>query len=88
MVYAGSSLGVVFAGDLLTLFIFWELLTLCAVGLTLARRRDASRKAAFRYLLVHVIGGLILLSGIILHIAQNGTSRLQLRRPERHGPAS
>ncbi|MEZ5274969.1 MAG: Na(+)/H(+) antiporter subunit D [Opitutaceae bacterium] len=74
MVYAGSSLGVVFAGDLLTLFIFWELLTLCAVGLTLARRKDASKRAAFRYLLVHVTGGLILLAGIVLHIAENGTT--------------
>jgi len=75
MVYAGSSLGVVFAGDLITLFIFWELLTLCAVGLTLARRKEASRKAAFRYLLVHITGGLILLSGIVLYIADKGTTQ-------------
>jgi multicomponent Na+:H+ antiporter subunit D len=74
MLYAGCALGVVFAGDLLTLFIFWELLTLCAVGLILARRKDTSRKAAFRYLLVHVTGGLILLSGIILYVAENKTS--------------
>jgi len=74
MIYAGSSLGVVFAGDLLTMFIFWEMLTLCAVGLTLARRKESSRKAAFRYLLVHVTGGLILLTGIILHIAETGSS--------------
>jgi len=74
MLYAGCALGVVFAGDLLTLFVFWEMLTLCSVALTLARRKDASRKAAFRYLLVHVTGGLILLAGIVLYIAENNTT--------------
>jgi multicomponent Na+:H+ antiporter subunit D len=78
MIYAGSALGVVFAGDLITLFIFWEALTLCAVGLTLARRREASRRAAFRYLLVHVVGGLILLSGIVLYVVENGTAEFSL----------
>jgi multicomponent Na+:H+ antiporter subunit D len=74
MAYAGAALGVVFAGDLVTLFLFWEMLTLCAVGLTLVRRTDASRRAAFRYLLVHVTGGLILLSGIVLYVVDHGTA--------------
>ena len=87
MVYAGCALGVVFAGDLLSLFIFWELLTLCAVGIA-ARRREASRKAAFRYLLVHVVGGLILLSGIILQIAQSGSSSFDFVGRGWVGPAS
>lgn len=74
MIYAGSALGVVFAGDLLTLFVFWEMLTLCAVGCTLARRTIASRDAALRYLLVHVAGGVILLAGVILYIVKTGTA--------------
>ena len=76
MVYAGSALGVVFAGDLLSLFIFWELLTVCAVGCTLARRTERSRSAAFRYLIVHVVGGLILLAGVALYIFDHGTAAL------------
>ncbi|MFT4586802.1 MAG: multicomponent Na+:H+ antiporter subunit D [Candidatus Binatia bacterium] len=76
MVYAGSGLGVVFAGDLLSLFIFWELLTVCAVGCTLARRTDRARAAAFRYLLVHVVGGLILLAGIVMYIVEHKTAAL------------
>lgn len=76
MVYAGSALGVVFAGDLLSLFIFWEMLTVCAVGCTLARRTDRARSAAFRYLLVHVVGGLILLAGVALYIGDHGTAAL------------
>ncbi|MGK0197192.1 MAG: multicomponent Na+:H+ antiporter subunit D [Yoonia sp.] len=74
MLYAGSALGVVFAGDLLSLFVFWELLTLCAVGCTVARRTERSYQAALRYLLMHVFGGLILLAGIVLYIAQNQTA--------------
>src|SRR5690606_13112068 len=37
LLYAGSGLGVVFAGDLITLFVFWELLALASVFLILAR---------------------------------------------------
>lgn len=74
MLYAASALGVVFAGDLLTLFVFWELLTLCAAGCTVARRTRRSYQAALRYLIMHVVGGLILLAGIILYIAEHKTA--------------
>ena len=57
MLYAASALGVVFAGDLLSLFVFWELLTLCAAGCTVARRTKASYRAALRYIIMHVFGG-------------------------------
>jgi multicomponent Na+:H+ antiporter subunit D len=66
--YAGSALGVVYAGDLMTMFFFWEMLTFGAIFLILARNTDRATAAAMRYLLIHVIGGLILLAGIILHI--------------------
>ncbi|HET97761.1 MAG TPA: Na(+)/H(+) antiporter subunit D [Desulfurivibrio alkaliphilus] len=68
MIYAGSALGVVFAGDLFTFFVFWEMLTLSALPLLLARRTKGSSEAAFRYLMVHVFGGLLLLAGIIMYI--------------------
>ena len=42
MLYAGSALGAVFAGDLLTLFVFWELLALTSVFLVWARRTTRS----------------------------------------------
>ena len=74
-VYAGSANGVILAGDLISLFIFWETLTLCAVALVLARDHEDSRKAAFRYLLFHIVGGLILLAGICLYIRDWGTAQ-------------
>ncbi|MCB1205645.1 MAG: Na(+)/H(+) antiporter subunit D [Verrucomicrobiae bacterium] len=74
LLYAGSAMGVVMAGDLLTLFFFWELLTMGAVLCILARRTPASGRAAMRYLLVHVFGGVVLLAGLVLHLAAGGST--------------
>ncbi|MCF8211100.1 MAG: Na(+)/H(+) antiporter subunit D, partial [Rhodoferax sp.] len=71
-VYAGSAMGVVLAGDLVTLFIFWEMM---AVGSTLvlwSNGRSDSYRAAQRYLMVHLLGGVLLFAGVTAHIAQTG----------------
>ncbi|MDE0768294.1 MAG: Na(+)/H(+) antiporter subunit D, partial [Opitutaceae bacterium] len=72
--YAGSAMGVILAGDLITFFIFWELLTVGAAFLILVRKSPRSLGAATRYLLVHVAGGLVLLAGIVLYINENGSA--------------
>ena len=72
--YSGSALGVILAGDLITFFVFWELLTVGASFLLLVRKTAESLGAAVRYLLVHVLGGLVLLAGILLHIQQTGST--------------
>lgn len=71
LVYAGSALGVVFAGDLFTFFVFWEMLTVSALPLILASRTKNSQAAGFRYLMVHVFGGLLLLAGIVMYISEH-----------------
>ncbi|MEW6665863.1 MAG: Na(+)/H(+) antiporter subunit D [Thermodesulfobacteriota bacterium] len=65
--YVGGSLGVTFAGDWFTLFVFWELMAFSSVYLVFARREKAAIEAGFRYILVHIFGGVCLLGGIILH---------------------
>lgn len=71
--YAAGSLGAILAGDLITLFLFWELMAVASTFLIWARRRPQSVAAGFRYLLVHTTGGLALLAGIVLHgMAANG----------------
>jgi len=60
LVYAGSALGAIFAGDLFSFFVFWEMLTVSSIFLIWARRTKASLGAGFRYLLVHAAGGLCL----------------------------
>ena len=73
LVYAGGALGVTFAGDFLSLYVFWELLAISSVLLVFLRREQSAVEAGFRYLLVHVFGGLLLLAGIALHWAQTGS---------------
>jgi multicomponent Na+:H+ antiporter subunit D len=73
LVYAGSALGVVFAGDFFSFFIFWEMLTVASIFLIWARRTKASLGAGYRYLLVHAAGGLCLLAGIVIHVNQTGS---------------
>lgn len=73
LLYAGAALGVTFAGDLFSLFLFWEVLTVAATFLIAAKRTERARGAALRYLLVHVAGGLCLLTGILLHYAASGS---------------
>lgn len=71
--YAGAALGVVFAGDLLTLFVFWEVMALSATGLVWARGTTVSSGAGLRYLLVHLVGGLCLLIGAVIHVYKTGS---------------
>ena len=73
LLYAGSALGVVFAGDLITLFVFWEMMTLGSMTLILCRRTKRSRQAAFRYALVHIMGGIVLLFGIVMYAHETAT---------------
>jgi multicomponent Na+:H+ antiporter subunit D len=72
--YAGGSLGAVYAGDFLTLFLFWELMAFSSVFLIWLRRRPESLGAGYRYLLVHVAGGVALLAGMVLHCKSPGHS--------------
>jgi multicomponent Na+:H+ antiporter subunit D len=73
LTYAGAALGVTFAGDLITLAVFWELMAISSTLLVWMRRERSSVAAGFRYLLVHVFGGLCLLAGIVIYVAQTGT---------------
>jgi multicomponent Na+:H+ antiporter subunit D len=66
-VYVGGALGVVFAGDYLTLYVFWEAMALASAYLVFVQGGAQAIGAAFRYLMVHVTGGVVLLGGIILH---------------------
>jgi multicomponent Na+:H+ antiporter subunit D len=72
-VYVGSALGVVFAGDYLTLYLFWEGMAFASAYLVFAQGGGQAIRAAFRYLMVHITGGLALLGGILLHGAAAGS---------------
>lgn len=73
LVYAGGALGVTFAGDYFTLYIFWELMAVSSAYLIWARRTEETDKAGLRYLLVHIFGGGLLLGGILWHTTETGS---------------
>ena len=70
--YVAGSLGVIFCGDYLTLFLFWELMAFSSVFLVWFRRRKESLGSGYRYLLVHTAGGLLLLAGLVLRYRATG----------------
>ncbi len=73
MLYAGSALGAVFAGDFITLFVFWELLAITSVFLIWARDSERSYATGFRYLIIHVVSGVLLLSGALMLAHETGS---------------
>lgn len=73
LLYAGSAIGAVFAGDLLTLFVFWELLAVTSAFLIWAERSEKAYQAGMRYLIIQVLSGVILLAGIIVYAKENGS---------------
>jgi multicomponent Na+:H+ antiporter subunit D len=73
LIYAGGALGVTFAGDFISLYIFWELMAISSALLVWQSREPAAGRAGFRYLLVHIVGGLILLAGIVLYGSDSGS---------------
>lgn len=76
--YVAGSLGAIYAGDLLSLFLFWELMAFSSVFLIWFRGREKSLATGYRYLLVHMAGGVSLLAGIVLHHAATGSFAFNL----------
>ena len=73
LVYAGAAICAVFAGDLITLFAFWELTAIASVFLIWAVRTERSFKVGMRYLIIQVGSGVLLLSGAVLIVADTGS---------------
>ena len=67
MSYAGAAIAAAFCGDLISLFIFWELTALTSVFLIWASRTESSTRTGVRYLVVQVASGVILLAGTLIH---------------------
>lgn len=72
-VYAGSAIGVVFAGDLITVFVFWEAMAVASTLVIWASTEVGAAKSAQRYAVVHLLGGVILMAGIAGEIASTGS---------------
>lgn len=73
LVYAGSAIGAVFAGDLMTLFFYWEGTAIASVFLIWARRTEGAYHTGMRYLIIQVGSGVILLAGAALYWRETGS---------------
>ncbi len=84
--YVAGSLGVIYCGDYIVLFLFWELMAFTSVFLVWFRRRPQSLWTGYRYLMVHTAGGLLLLAGIVLRYKATGGdiafSLLDVKHPQ------
>ncbi len=78
LLYAASAVGVAFAGDMLSLFCWWEALAITSVFQIWARRTGKAEEAGFRYLFFHVCSGLLLLAGILIRYHEQGSTALAL----------
>lgn len=75
--YAGAAIGAVFAGDLLTLFVFWELTAVTSVFLIWARGTERAWRAGMRYILIQLVSGMLLLFGALQQLAATGSLRFE-----------
>ena len=73
LLYAGSAIGAVFAGDLGSLFIFWEGTAIASVFLIWARRTEGAYHTGMRYLIIQIASGVILLAGAVLFYRDTGS---------------
>ena len=71
--YAGSAIGVAFAGDLITMFIYWELMAVGSSLVIWSALSESSYKASMRYILMHLLGGVILMVGVVAHVVDTGS---------------
>ena len=87
LIYTGAALGVVFAGDLITLFVFWELMAVSSLFVIWYGNTPRAQTAGLRYLLVHIFGGSLLLCGMLIHVAAGGDLTVQALNSNTHDAA-
>lgn len=73
LAYAGAAIAAIHAGDLFSLFIWWELTAVTSVFLILTSGSLQSKQSAMRYLIIQVLSGMLLLSGAALLFQDNGS---------------
>ena len=85
MIYAGSAVTAVFVGDLISLFIAWELTAISSVFQVLAPRTRESGRAAMRYLVFQIASGMLVLAGVCMFAAATGETQFALIAPSMAG---
>ncbi len=77
LAYSGAAIGAVLAGDLLTLFVFWELTAVTSVFLIWARGSERAYRAGMRYIVIQLLSGMLLLAGALQQLTVTGSLRFE-----------
>ena len=85
-IYAGSAVGVTMAGDLITVFIFWESMAIASTLIIWSAKTATAYKASMRYIIIHLFGGVILMAGIVWLEASTGS--IEFTKLHTSSPAS
>lgn len=72
--YAGASICVAMAGDWLTMLVFWEYMAVTSLCLVWCSQSSRSSNAGFRYLIMHMLGGNLLLFGVLIKLFHGSTA--------------
>ena len=75
--YAGAAIAALHAGDLFTLFVWWEATALTSVFLILGGKSLRAYRSAIRYIIIQVGSGMLLLSGAIILFHTNNEALFQ-----------
>lgn len=75
--YAAGAIGVCFAGDLITMFVYWELMAIFSTIVVWCGGTPDSRAAGIRYAIMHFLGGVILKVGIVGVVLGTGSIQIQ-----------
>lgn len=76
LIYAGAAVAAAFSGDLLTIFVFWELTAVSSVFLIWRTGTQAAYKAGMRYLAIQILSGVLLLFGAAFFYQNHGDLRV------------
>lgn len=85
LLYTGASVGAAFCGDLLTLFVFWELTAVTSVFLVWRAGTNGAYKGGMRYLAMQVLSGVLLLFGAVFVFQNHGDMAIRRFSLEEEG---
>ncbi|AGH42322.1 Na(+)/H(+) antiporter subunit D [Paraglaciecola psychrophila] len=75
--YAAGAIGVCFAGDLITMFLYWELMAIFSTIVVWCGGTAGARAAGIRYAIMHLLGGVVLKVGIEGVVVSTGSIQIQ-----------
>ncbi|WP_018247419.1 proton-conducting transporter transmembrane domain-containing protein [Orenia marismortui] len=79
-IYIGSSIAILFVGDLFSFYVLWEMMTISSYFLIFTNKKPITKQTSYYYFMMHMVGAISLLWGILLQY--NGTGSILLANVE------